>query len=89
MNQKTAHGTIEITAIMYSGTQRKEFYTSNETGDRIAENCHVVNVHDHSPRAIGGDVQDPNYRRYDSACSYCYLGFTHSINAHDQAIKGA
>ena len=85
--QRTKSGTIQQTGIMTGCEQRREIYTRNDDGGIIiTESCFAVDSCDHSPR-VDNDPESKNHRRYDAACAYCFLGLTHSINKHDQAIK--
>ena len=84
--QRTKSGTIQQTGIMTGCEQRQEVYTRNSDGGSITESCFAVDSCDHSPR-VDNDPESENHRRYDAACSCCWLGFAHSVNKHDQAIK--
>lgn len=80
------YGTLEITGIMYSRTQRTDKYT-NKAGDIFYENCHVTDFSDDSAHVAMYDRESPHYRQYNPACSCCFLNFTHSTNLHDRNIS--
>jgi hypothetical protein len=66
------YGQLEIGH--YDGDKiRLDVYTRNCDGVKLTERCHVTGRRDTSPRYTGD---------YNADCSWCYLGYTHSINAH-------
>lgn len=85
MIQKMSFGNLEITGKMLNSSMRIDTYTRNDGSAIIKETCHVTGKNDLSPR-VDGDPESENYRRYDSKCSCCFLGFSHSVNAHDSEI---
>ena len=57
---------------------RTDTYTRDSDGVKLAEHCHVTGINDRSERYTG---------KYDFKCSCCFLGHTHSIKCHAEAVN--
>lgn len=70
------YGQLEIGECDYPAL-RMDIYTRNVDGVKLIEHCHVTDNKDRSPRYDG---------EYNVNCSWCYLGYTHSVKAHNASI---
>ena len=67
----------------FTGRRRMDVYVSDVSGQRYYEPAFATGPSDKSNRhdcSIGYG--------YDARCSCCYLGFTHTEEAHKQRIGG-
>lgn len=73
---------------MISPTVREELYTRYIDSQQSLETCHVIDANDRTPRVTHhGPITAEGHRQYNSKCSCCYLGYTHSTALHDQAVN--
>ena len=78
------HGVNEIGEpyISSEGTWfRFDIWTSAANGEEHKERRFAAGRYDYSPMFIDGDNG-----KYDSTCSCCYLGFSHTVNCHGNKI---
>lgn len=92
MTQQMRYGTNVPGAPRYNdGTwERIDTYTSKDTGNTAMERRFCAGPLDDSPvandsRNLG--LTEGNNIRYDSKCSCCFLGFSHTTFHHNQSIK--
>lgn len=75
------HGTNQIGATYYGERvwKRRDIYTPNDGREPVTESRFAAGSGDTSPMFIDGDNG-----RYDSRCSCCFLGFSHTLDAHSK-----
>lgn len=62
--------------------RRRDTYTPKDGRQAITESRFAASKTDVSPLFIDGENG-----RYDSRCSCCFLGFSHTVDAHNQRTE--
>jgi len=73
------YGTVYILGGPLRSGQRAELYVSKDDGSHHYEQSFAMSEKDVSPRHDRGG--------YDSRCSCCYLGFSHTVDVHQDRLK--
>lgn len=87
--QITRYGTLEIAAGGFEGAQRVDRWVPHDGGRPVMERTFVTSGSDLSERFRAAYADDPGHGRYDSRCSCCYLGFSHSVDVHARGTRDA
>lgn len=85
--QVSRYGKLEIGAGGFDGARRVDRWVPNDGTKPVMERTFVTGPDDRSERFRAHYGRDLGHAPYDSRCSGCYLGFSHSVEKHARETR--